>query len=318
MNQDLQGDSRSELAALRQRLDNLEAEHRELQRHVSRRPFFCRKFVLSALLVGLVTAVGMLWGQGMSLFIDPNGNVGIGTASPDPNAKLHVSGTSRLSNGTGDSWFPYTDGNSYVSGTNVIFRSNGNTEQMRLTKEGNVKINGALTATSIQTNSGVSLDKKLPIPVGTIMAYGGDTTNPTVKEELKAKGWLPCDGTAYSRSEYPDLASAIGNSFGVSGALFRVPDFRGRFLRGVDQGQGRDPDASSRSSEKGGNAGDRVGSVQDDQFKAHSHTYQYFPGERGDIASGSYWKSKEAQTGTTGGNETRPRNVNVNWIIKGK
>jgi hypothetical protein len=73
------------------------------------------------------------------------GNVGVGTPSASP--KLQVKGSSLLSNDTGDSWFPNTDGDSYVSGTNVILRSNGNNERMRITKDGYVgigKINPAV------------------------------------------------------------------------------------------------------------------------------------------------------------------------------
>jgi hypothetical protein len=66
------------------------------------------------------------------------GDVGVGTSNPAP--KLQVTGSTLLSNGTGDSWFPNYDGNSIVSGTNVVFRSNGNDERMRITKEGYVGI----------------------------------------------------------------------------------------------------------------------------------------------------------------------------------
>ena len=53
MNEHTENDPRAELAALRQRLDKLEAEHRELQRQASRgrRPVFSGKFWLSALSV---------------------------------------------------------------------------------------------------------------------------------------------------------------------------------------------------------------------------------------------------------------------------
>jgi hypothetical protein len=34
--------------------------------------------------------------------------------------------------------------------------------------------------------------------------------------------------------------------------------------------------------------------------------------------SGSHWTPRTSQTDATGGNETRPKNVNVNWIIKAK
>ena len=44
---------------------------------------------------------------------------------------------------------------------------------------------------------------------------------------------------------------------------FNVPDFRGRFPRGVSHGSGNDPDAAFRTaSGVGGNTGDAVGSAQ--------------------------------------------------------
>ena len=51
MDEQTAGDLQAELTALRKRLGNLEAEHRELKRRSSRsrRPAFSRKFLLSAL-----------------------------------------------------------------------------------------------------------------------------------------------------------------------------------------------------------------------------------------------------------------------------
>jgi hypothetical protein len=43
-----------------------------------------------------------------------------------------------------------------------------------------------------------------------------------------------------------------------------------------------------------------------------------FPHSDGKIASGNYWQHGSAQTEPAGGNETRPKNINVNWIIKAK
>jgi hypothetical protein len=192
--------------------------------------------------------------------------------------------------------------------------------------EGGARLTGGLTATgtvkaqSFETNSGISLASvqnavNILIPVGTIMAYGGDTRNNTVVATLNSQGWLPCDGRAYSAQEYPELAKVIGSSFGN----LRVPDLRGRFLRGTDQGTKRDPDSASRQPENGGNAADNVGSVQDDEFKRHTHEYTKFPHHEGpNWASGSYWVPGQDQTGPAGGNETRPKNVYVNWIIRAK
>jgi Phage Tail Collar Domain len=187
------------------------------------------------------------------------------------------------------------------------------------TLAGGLDVTGTVKAQSLETDSGISLAAvqgalNLLVPIGTIVAYGGDITNVGVASALKGQGWLPCNGSAYSAQDYPELARAIGSSFGS----LRVPDLRGRFLRGTDQGTGRDPDSTSRRAENGGNSGDKVGSVQDDDFKRHRHSYNTFPAARGGIAAGDYWRNGDDQTGETGGNETRPKNVNVNWIIRAK
>ena len=151
-------------------------------------------------------------------------------------------------------------------------------------------------------------------PLGSIMAYGG-TTAPA--------GWLLCDGSLYGNTTYPALYAVIGTSYGGSTNVFNVPDFRGRFLRGVDSSAigvaNNDPDHYSRTAmNAGGNTGNRIGSVQADTLKSHSHGT--------DVIQNTYWNqccnaTLEAGpgTGTTspfGGNETRPKNANVNYIIK--
>jgi hypothetical protein len=91
-----------------------------------------------------------------------------------------------------------------------------------------------------------------------------------------------------------------------------------------------DPDRNSRGQlSPFGAIGDAVGSLQFDQFRSHSHDYLdiYYsevggsvgvPGNRGsngsDSDNGGYQISRT--TGANGGSETRPVNVNVNYIIK--
>ena len=48
------------------------------------------------------------------------------------------------------------------------------------------------------------------------------------------EGYLVCDGSTYSQSEYPELYAMIGNQFGGPAGSFNVPDLRGQFLRGAD------------------------------------------------------------------------------------
>jgi microcystin-dependent protein len=132
-------------------------------------------------------------------------------------------------------------------------------------------------------------------------------------------GWLWCDGTSYLRTDYPTLFTAIGTAYGsADGDHFNVPMFNGLFLRGTDNGSGNDPDAGSRTAlAPGGNTGDNVGSYEADEIVAHGHTVvaMFNPGS-GAAGSGGSGGNSDLSTSTTGGSETRPKNVYVNWIVK--
>lgn len=173
-----------------------------------------------------------------------------------------------------------------------------------------------LAASSVDLNKLVAAVRHALCPPGTIVAYGGNN--------LPA-GWLWCDGTSYTRTDKADLFNAIGTSFGApDGSTFNTPDFRGRFLRGKDASAGNDPDRNSRTALKpGGNTGDAVGSYQGDEFKNHRHSIptdtagggvdqQSLTGTTNSDEDWSFYPG----SGYTGGNETRPKNVYVNYIIK--
>ena len=66
-------------------------------------------------------------------------------------------------------------------------------------------------------------------PAGVVLDYAG--ANPP-------SGWLMCDGQSYGTASYPALFSAIGYSYGGSGASFNVPDCRGRATVGAGAGPG--------------------------------------------------------------------------------
>ncbi len=174
------------------------------------------------------------------------------------------------------------------------------------------------------------------VPAGSVIAFAGVSA---------PSGYLMCDGSAVSRSSYSDLFAAIGifHGQGNGTTTFNLPDYRGRFLRGVDGAQGRDPDRASRTAmNTGGNTGDNVGSLQGHAFQTHTHIqdqhrHSFIVGNGSDSASGNprglqpnstYTSFTDYQTPTnqnasaTGthaqptANETRPVNANVNWIIK--
>ena len=156
------------------------------------------------------------------------------------------------------------------------------------------------------------------LPAGVIVPYGGVYPTPA--------GWIGCTGLSLNRADYPELFAAIGTAYGAPSATeFRVPDLRGRFLRGTDEffglanPAGRDPDAGSRTEmAAGGNTGNAVGSIQDDEFESHQHQIAIkFPGTAAgsNNAQGADAYDGTSGSGVTGGNETRPKNIYVNFII---
>ncbi len=163
-------------------------------------------------------------------------------------------------------------------------------------------------STWIELSSGVGN----VVPIGTILPFAG-TTAPT--------GYHLCDGTPLSRTTYSDLYAVIGDAFGNGDGSnsFNVPDLRGRFIRGVDGSAGVDPDASTRTAmASGGNVGDNVGSIQADAFKSHTHSF-VLGGDgfaAGTVAQRTTNNLATGGTNATGGNETRPVNAYLNYIIK--
>lgn len=161
------------------------------------------------------------------------------------------------------------------------------------------------------------------VPPGAILPFGGSSA---------PVGFLIADGSAVSRSTYADLFVAIGTAFGNGdgSTTFNLPDLRGRFLRGVDDGAGNDPDASTRSAmNPGGNTQDNVGSIQSDAFQGHYHTTN--AANTSTAGSGAFVTGTGSNAvssraidpvsdGTHGtprtASETRPKNANVNFIIK--
>lgn len=150
-------------------------------------------------------------------------------------------------------------------------------------------------------------------PAGVILPYGGSNA---------PDGYLLCDGSEVSRSTYSDLFDAIGTNYGDGDGsdTFNLPDLRGQFLRGVDDGAGVDPNAGSRSANNsGGNTGDNVGSEQGDEFEYHNHWLELSKASSDDGYTGAgnqHYDREGVYTGSRGGDETRPKNVYVNYIIK--
>jgi phage-related tail fiber protein len=135
-------------------------------------------------------------------------------------------------------------------------------------------------------------------------------------------GWLKANGAAVSRSTYSDLFAAIGTTYGSGdgSSTFNLPDLRGEFLRGWDDGRGVD-------------SGRGFGSFQSHAYGSHNHNFRVYDyggggyqnvfgypqaitngGDR--AARGSYNAEKDHLVQYSGGSETRPRNVALLVCIK--
>ena len=150
--------------------------------------------------------------------------------------------------------------------------------------------------------------------------------------------YLECNGATVSRSTYAALFAVIGTTYGAGNGstTFQIPDLRGEFIRGFDNGKGTD---SGRS----------IGTYQQSENKSHNHTASSTssvsdPGHLHQVAytnshsgdgiieeSGTGFTGYEpTETATTGisvststtvnhdstGVEGRPRNIAMMYIIK--
>ena len=86
--------------------------------------------------------------------------------------------------------------------------------------------------------------------------------------------WLPCNGTAVSRTVYDDLFDVIGTSFGTGdgSTTFNVPDLRGRVAVGDDTIAGSTATRMPDSADNIGNSGGvHEQTVATTQMPAHTH-----------------------------------------------
>lgn len=175
------------------------------------------------------------------------------------------------------------------------------------------------------------------LPIGFIAPYAGAAA-PT--------NWLECNGAAVSRTTYASLFAICGTTFGAGNGstTFNIPDLRGEFLRGWDNGRGVDT-GRVRGSAQGDNAGSHTHSASlsvtgtTNTTGAHTHTVSAavplgagsnsnrpasFSSTGPDPSTGSAGDHSHTVTGTASGTtgdssetgETRPRNIALMFCIK--
>lgn len=156
---------------------------------------------------------------------------------------------------------------------------------------------GGLPNATVTSGTLASSAIYLTAPAGAV-CYVAQNTAPT--------GWLKANGAAVSRTTYSALFSAIGTTFGAGdgSTTFNLPDLRGEFPRGWDDGRGVD-------------SGRAFGSAQAGAIESHVHTSGSYATGYVVAAGGAYGNYMQpSNTGATGGTETRPRNIALLAIIK--
>ncbi|EMX0725773.1 tail fiber protein [Escherichia coli] len=144
-------------------------------------------------------------------------------------------------------------------------------------------------------------------------------------------GWLKCNGAAFSSEEYPELAKAYPTN--------KLPDLRGEFIRGWDDGRGVDAGRAILSAQ-----GDAIRNIYGEFRTVNTENYSIWEGMstfKGAVVplnpstNNSYFSLvKSMVTERADGvvypkvigldaskivptaNENRPRNIAFNYIVR--
>lgn len=245
---------------------------------------------------------GTAWSQYFDIM--PNGNVGIGNTMPAASAKVEIAST--------------------TSGFAMPRMTSAQRRAIVAPIEGLQVYDTDLKG--FYMFDGVKWDCANN-PAGTVQ-YFANTTTPN--------GYLECNGQAVSRTMYAELFNAIGTTYGPGNGstTFNVPDLRGEFIRGADNGRGADPGrtlgtAQSPSPVVHDDTGGAA--AQNGDFSMDNIAANYCDPWPGTLAGGipnAYWANAPAggwtvYTGTTTGgaaygmiHAARPRNVALMPCIK--
>ena len=183
--------------------------------------------------------------------------------------------------------------------SNIVNADISNSAAIALSKLATGALPAAIT---VATANLVAAVQNALVPAGAVQAFAMNSA---------PAGWLAANGSNVNRTTYAALFSAIGTTYGAGDGTttFALPDLRGYFVRG-----------SGTNSD--GTAAGTFGAKQADDLKAHNHVV----GSRVNSAAfgtGIVAASNSAtingtnnSTESTGGTETRPKNIAMLYCIK--
>ncbi len=214
------------------------------------------------------------------------------------------------------------------SGWHIISGSEEGDEDVYLPIDG-IAVDSHKLGGKSASNYALASDVSALLPSGVILPFAGGAI---------PAGFLLCNGAALSRTSYATLFAAIGTTYGRGNGstTFNLPDLRGEFIRGADNGRGVDNGRALGSSQRGsqiflddgnnshsthfGGSAD-VDRLYSDYYQHANKTYDPYDGG-GRIWHGVYGyntdptKLDKYRTSVSYYWHMRPRNIALNYIIK--
>ena len=166
--------------------------------------------------------------------------------------------------------------------------------------------------------SGSMLQSGAAVPTGAVFHFAASSA---------PSGYLEANGAAISRTTYADLFAVVSTTYGSGdgSTTFNLPDLRGEFIRGFDNGKGTDSGRTFGSSQTDSTALPNAGFTTNSAGN-HNHSYNTNQGTGGGQGGGGAdtgtrgdstgHNGNHSHTITGGDSETRPRNIALLPCIK--
>lgn len=217
-----------------------------------------------------------------------------------------------------------------TTGSNTLNRDGRGAKNLMQYDATGTKVGAAVTAGMLADVEYDGTDMVIldPLPVSSLPA--GLVIH--VAQNTAPSGFLKANGAAVSRTTYASLFAAIGTTFGVGdgSTTFGLPDLRGEFVRGWDDGRGLDTGRTFGSVQTSANLSHSHGGATA-SGGAHSHSISYrvlsgsgsgedgYGGGNRSVSYPGVTDSAGAHTHTItadGATEARPHNVALLACIK--
>jgi len=153
------------------------------------------------------------------------------------------------------------------------------------------------------------------VPVGCVQAYAGNTL---------PNGWLLCDGSAVSRTDYAELYAVIGDTYGAGdgSTTFDLPNLVDKFIQGnavagTEHSAGL-PNITGYLSDSYGNTGDFLDANGAFHFPEGKNSYRFIRTTDSNFrASNNVYIDASRSSSIYGNSNTvQPPSVTMRYVIK--